>query len=66
MTLPPDDPLTEPQEITRECVAHARWNLAKVYGAEGSSNRFVSVTRSPYECLNGPGGPGVNIRPRAP
>ena len=88
VTLPPDDPLPEPQAITRECVAHARLNLAKLYGAEGPSNRFVSVTpvtaqtwqvrgeltglksgrvtRYPYECLNGPGGPGVNIHPRMP
>lgn len=86
VTLPPDAPLPEPKAVTRECVAHARWNLAKLYGAEGPFHRFVSVTPVTaqiwkvrgeltglkngrvtlylYECLNGPGGPGVNIHRR--
>ncbi|GGK93764.1 hypothetical protein [Deinococcus radiotolerans] len=44
VTFRQDDPLPEPQAITRECVAHARLNLAKLYGAEGPANRLLSVT----------------------
>lgn len=44
VTLPPDDPLPEPQAITRECVSFARLVLAKQYhGAEGQSNRLTGV-----------------------
>ncbi|MHA0040322.1 hypothetical protein [Deinococcus sp. PEB2-63] len=44
VTLPPDDPLPEPQAITRECVSVARLVLAKQYhGADGQSNRLTGV-----------------------